>query len=158
MNREHARQHHAGYVKVSMIKTHGLFIGGRCLNRDVALNMRITFCRILKHGEVGQDQRIGAQLCCHIHGALPAGIAIRMGKGIDGNVQFAPVLVNEVNGFLKLFLRKVKTRKMAGVGIIFQPDIDRIGPIFDGRLKRRKVSGRAEQLHNLSRCCRSQGS
>lgn len=51
-----------------------------------------------------------------------------MGKGIDGDVQFAPVLVNEVNGFLKLFLRKVKTRKMAGVGIIFQPDIDRIGP------------------------------
>ena len=141
-----------------MIKTHGLFIGGRCLNRDVALNMRITFCRILKHGEVSQDQRICAQLGRHIHGALPAGIAIRMGKGIDGDVQFAPVLVNEVNGFLKLFLRKVKTRKMAGVGIIFQPDIDRIGPIFDGRLKRRKVSGRAEQLHNLSRCCRSQGS
>jgi hypothetical protein len=39
---------------------------------------------------------------------------------------------------------------MAGVGIIFQPDIDGIGAVFDGRLKRRKVSGRAEQLHNLS--------
>ena len=150
MNREHARQHHAGHVKVLMIKTHRLFVGGRCLNRDVALNMGIAFCRILKHGEVGQDQRIGTQLCRHIHRALPAGVAVRMSKGIDGDMQLAAVLVNEVNGFLKLFLRKVEASKMAGVGVIFQPDIDRIGPIFDGRLKRRKVSGRAEQLHNLS--------
>ncbi|AEW75388.1 hypothetical protein EcWSU1_03960 [Enterobacter ludwigii] len=73
-----------------------------------------------------------------------------MGEGIDGDMQFAAVLVDEGNGFLKLFLRKVEASKMAGVGIIFQPDIDRIGPIFDGRLKRRKISGWAEQLHNLS--------
>jgi len=58
-----------------------------------------------------------------------------MGEGIDGDMQFAAVLVDEGNGFLKLFLRKVEASKMAGVGIIFQPDIDRIGPIFDGRLK-----------------------
>ncbi len=57
-----------------------------------------------------------------------------MSKGIDGNMQLAAVLVNEVNGFLKLFLRKVEASKMAGVGVIFQPDIDRIGPIFDGAL------------------------
>lgn len=61
-----------------------------------------------------------------------------MGKRVDGNMQLAAVLMNEVNGFLKLFLRKVKASKMAGVGVIFQPDIDRIGPILDGRLKRRR--------------------
>lgn len=83
--------------------------------------MRITFCRILKHGEVGGDQRIGAQLNRHIHGALPAGIAIRMGKGIDGDVQFAPVLVNEVNGFLKLFSVKLRPAKWRALVSSFSP-------------------------------------
>ncbi|MNR60106.1 hypothetical protein D3C85_1815160 [compost metagenome] len=58
--------------------------------------------------------------------------------------------MNEVDRFLELFLREVKTRKMAGVGVIFQPDINRVGAIFDGRFKCRKVSGWTEQLHNLS--------
>jgi hypothetical protein len=104
-----------------MIKTHGLFVGGGCLNRDVALNMRIAFCRILKHGEVGQDQRIGTQLCRHIHRALPAGVAVRMSKGIDGDMQLAAVLVHEVNGFLQLFLRKLRPAKWRALVSSFSP-------------------------------------
>lgn len=31
---------------------------------------------------------------------------------------------------------EIKAGKVAGVGVIFQPDIDGIGAVFDGRLKR----------------------
>ncbi|MNV82015.1 hypothetical protein D3C71_1757260 [compost metagenome] len=58
--------------------------------------------------------------------------------------------MNEIDRFLELLLREVQTSKVAGVGVIFQPDIDRIGAVFDGRFKCRKVSGWTEQLHNLS--------
>ncbi|MDU5730766.1 MAG: hypothetical protein E6Z80_17970 [Citrobacter freundii] len=58
--------------------------------------------------------------------------------------------MNETHRFLQFFLGKIKAGEMTGVGIIFQPDVDSISAVLDGRLKRREVSGRAEQLHNLS--------
>jgi len=100
MNRKHTWQHHARNVEVTMIEANGFFIGGRCLNRDMALNMGIAFGGILQHGEVGKDQRIGAQLCRHIHRTLPALIAVGVGKGINGDVQLAAVLVHEAHRFL----------------------------------------------------------
>ena len=150
MNRQHARQNHAGDVKVAMVEINRLFIGCRCLNRDMALNMRVALCGILKHGEVGEDQRVCTQLRCHINGTLPACVTIRVRKGVNRNVQLTAMLMNETHRFLQFFLGKIKAGEMTGVGIIFQPDVDSISAVLDGRLKRREVSGRAEQLHNLS--------
>ncbi|MNY69627.1 hypothetical protein D3C86_2075920 [compost metagenome] len=69
-----------------MIEANGFFVGGGSLNRDMALNMRIAFCGILKHGEVSENQRVRAKLSRHIYGALPASVAIGMGKSIDGDM------------------------------------------------------------------------
>ena len=67
------------------------------------------------------------------------------------------MLMNETHRFLQFFLGKIKAGEMTGVGIIFQPDVDSISAVLDGRLKRREVSGRAEQLHNLSWTLRRKG-
>jgi hypothetical protein len=60
------------------------------------------------------------------------------------------VLMYKADRFLQFFFGEVKAGKMTGVGVIFQSDVYRVGTVFDGRLKRREVSGRAEQLHNIS--------
>ena len=73
-----------------------------------------------------------------------------MSEGVNGNMQFATMLVHKADGFLQFLFGEIKAGKVAGVGVIFQPDIDGIGAVFDGRLKRRKVTGWAEQLHNFS--------
>jgi hypothetical protein len=109
-----------------------------------------TLRGVLQHGDIGQDQRIGAQLSRHIHRALPAGVAVGMSEGIDGDMQLTTVLMHKADGFLQFLFGEIKAGKVAGVGVIFQPDIDGIGAVFDGRLKRRKVTGWAEQLHNFS--------
>ena len=69
-----------------MIEANGLFIGGGSLHRNVTLNVWITLRGILQHGDIGQDQRIGAQLGGHVHRALPAGVAVGMGEGVDRNM------------------------------------------------------------------------
>jgi hypothetical protein len=150
VNRQHARQYDARDVEVAMIEANGLFIGGGSLYRNVTLNMRITLRGVLQHGDIGQNERIGAQLSRHIHRALPAGVAVGMGEGVDGDMQLTTVLMHKADGFLQFLFGEIKAGKVAGVGVIFQPDIDGIGAVFDGRLKRRKVTGWAEQLHNFS--------
>ena len=112
--------------------------------------MRITFCGILKHSEVGENQRVGAQLRGHVHGTLPAYVAVRVSKGVNRDMQLTAMLMHEAHGFLQFLFGKVQASEVAGVGIVLQPDIHRIGTVFDSRLKRREVSGRAEQLHNSS--------
>ena len=112
--------------------------------------MRITLGGVFQHRDIGEDQRVGAQLRRHVDRALPAGITIRMREGVNGNMQFATMLVHKADGFLQFLFGEIKAGKVAGVGVIFQPDIDGIGAVFDGRLKRRKVTGWAEQLHNFS--------
>ena len=49
--------------------------------------MRVALCGILKHGEVGEDQRVCTQLRCHINGTLPARVTIRVRKGVNRNVR-----------------------------------------------------------------------
>jgi hypothetical protein len=73
-----------------------------------------------------------------------------MREGINRDMQFTSVLMHKTDRFLQFLFCKIETGKVAGVGIIFQADIDGIGTVFDGRFECRKVSGRAEQLHNLS--------
>jgi hypothetical protein len=58
--------------------------------------------------------------------------------------------MHKTDRFLQLFLGKVETSEVAGIGIILQADVNRIGAVFDSRLKRRKISGRAEQFPNVS--------
>ena len=99
--------------------------------------MRVALCGILKHGEVGKDQCVRAQLCRHINGTLPARVTIRMRKGVNRNVQLTAVLMDKTHRFLQFFLGKIKAGEMTGVGIIFQPDVDSISAVLDGRLKRR---------------------
>lgn len=63
-----------------------------------------------------------------------------MSEGIDGDMQLTTVLMHKADGFLQFLFGEIKAGKVAGVGVIFQPDIDGIGAVFDGRLKRRKVT------------------
>ncbi|VUC74270.1 Uncharacterised protein [Salmonella sp. NCTC 11881] len=86
VNRQYTRQYYTVDIKVAVIKANRLFVGCRGLNGNMALNMRVTLCGIFQHSEVGENQRVGAKLRRHIHGALPAGIAVRMRKSINGDV------------------------------------------------------------------------
>ncbi|MGY2999604.1 hypothetical protein ACVW2A_002134 [Ewingella americana] len=85
----------------------------------MALNLRVAFGGVIEHGDIGEDQRVGAQLRGHIHGALPALKAVRMGEGIDGNMQLATVAMHVIRRLLQFLLSKVQTGKMAGIGIVF---------------------------------------
>ncbi len=57
-----------------------------------------------------------------------------MCKGIDRDMQLTTVLMHKANGFLQFLFGEIKAGKVAGVSVIFQPDIDGIGTVFDGRL------------------------
>ena len=85
----------------------------------MTLNMRVTLGGVLQHGEVGEDQRVGTQLRRHIHGALPAGVTVRVRKSVNRDVKFAAMLMDKTHRFLQFFLGKVKAGEVTGIGIIF---------------------------------------
>jgi hypothetical protein len=103
----------------------------------VAFHLRITLRGILQRSDIGENQGICAVLRRHINGRLPAIHPIRMGKGIDGHVQLAAMLVQEARRFCQLLVSKIKASKVAGIGVIFQTDIHCIGAMLHRRFQRR---------------------
>ncbi len=81
--------------------------------------MWVTLGGVFQHGEIGKDQRVGTQLRRHIHGALPAGVAVRVRKSVNCDVKFAAMLMDKTHRFLQFFFGKVKAGEVTGIGIIF---------------------------------------
>jgi hypothetical protein len=50
-----------------------------------------------------------------------------MCKGVDRYMQLTTVLMHKANGLLQFLFGEIKAGKVAGVGVIFQPDIDGVG-------------------------------
>ena len=132
MDREHSRQHNTVHIKVALIETDSFGISGRCLYRDMTLNVRITLRSIFQHGDIREDQGIRPQLCGHIHRPLPAAETVRMGKGINRNMQMTPVAVNIIHCLGKFLFSKIQTGEVTGISIIFQADINRICAVING--------------------------
>lgn len=62
MNRQHARQYDARDVEVAMIEAEWPLHWWRSLHRNVTLNVGNAPQSVLQHSDVGQNERIGAQL------------------------------------------------------------------------------------------------
>ncbi len=96
----------------------------------MTFNLGIARRGILQRGDIRQDQRVSSVLRRHINRPLPATHAIRMGKGVDRDMQFATMLMKITRGFSQFFIGEIQTRKMTGIGVIFQPHIHRISAIL----------------------------
>ena len=95
-------------------------------------HLGILLSAVIQHGDIGDDQRIRTDSYGAIDSLLPPGFGRGMGKGVDGNMQFATMLVNIVDATRQLLIIKIQSSKMAGIGVILEADIDGIGSMIDG--------------------------
>lgn len=75
---------------------------------------------------------------------FPSGIGARVGEGIDGDVQLAAMLMHVVHRLFQLAVGEVETGKVAGIGVILEADINRIGPVIHGCFQCRQAACRTE--------------
>lgn len=127
-----------------LVEADGGGVGGAGLDRDMQLHVGMAAAGIIEHGEIGDDQGIGTERHPFVHGLLPAGVGARVGKGIDGDVQLAAMLVDIVNRSFQLAVGEVEPGEVAGIGVILEADVDRIGPVIHGCLQCRQAACRAE--------------
>ena len=144
MHGEHPWQHHPADVEVLLVEADGGGVGGAGLHRDMELHVGMMAAGVIQHGEIGDDQGIGTERHSPVHGLLPSGIGARVGEGVDGDVQLAAVPVHIVHRLLQFAVREVEPGEVAGVGVILEADIDRIGPVIHGCLQCRQATCRAE--------------
>ncbi|MNS56989.1 hypothetical protein D3C72_898650 [compost metagenome] len=144
MHGEHPRQHHPADVEVLLVEADGGGVGGAGLHRDMELHVGMMAAGVIQHGEIGDDQGIGTERHPSVHRLLPSGIRARVGEGVDGDVQLAAVPVHIVHRSFQLAVREVESGEVAGVGVILEADIDRIGPVIHGCLQCRQAACRAE--------------
>ncbi|CSB80918.1 Uncharacterised protein [Vibrio cholerae] len=105
--------------------------------------------RILQHGNIGNDQGINPEIGRLIYRVSPALETIRMGEGVECNMNFFIVVVHVIHRFFELFAAKIKAGKVASVGIIFETDINRIGTTINRCFQGRQISGRTEKFHSV---------
>ncbi|MNH30672.1 hypothetical protein D3C79_909810 [compost metagenome] len=108
------------------------------------LHVGVVTAGIIEHGEIGDDQGIGSERHPAIHRLLPPGVRSRVGEGVDGDVQLAAVLVYVIHRPFQLAVGEVETGKVAGIGVVLEADIDRIGPVIHGRFQCRQAACRTE--------------
>lgn len=70
-----------------------------------------------------------------------------MREGIDGDVQFTTMASYIVVRLLEPFLIKVETGEVAGIGIVFQSNVDGVGAVIHSRFEGGQITGGAQQLH-----------
>jgi hypothetical protein len=105
---------------------------------------------IAEHAGVGRDQRIHAHVGGLIHGALPAIPAVRLGIGVDGDIQLPALLADQLQTLVELLFIEIEAGEMAGVGVVAPADLNGIGALLDGGLERGQASCRADQVHDNS--------
>ncbi len=127
-----------------MIEFYGRYIRYRCLHRQMPLDMRIALKGILHHRHIGNNQRVHSEFCRLINRPLPPTKISRMGKGINCHMNLLAVFMTVVDTFFKGSIIKIKTGKIARIGLIFKTYIDCIGAMIDGGFQGRQTTGRAE--------------
>jgi hypothetical protein len=99
----------------------------------VQFKIRIFVRGIIKHCDIGNDQRIHTQISGLVDRVSPALKSIRMSERVQCNVKFLVVVVNILSRALKLLTCKIKTRKVTGIGVVFKADIDGVGTAINCR-------------------------
>jgi len=116
----------------------------------VQLELGVTFAGVAEHAGVGGNQRIDPEVGGLIHRALPALPAFGLRIGVDGHVQLAALLADQLQTLVELLLVEVESGEVTGVGVVAKTDIDGIGALLDGGLERGQASCRADQVHGNS--------
>ena len=108
------------------------------------LHVGMMAAGVIQHGEIGDDQGIGAEGHPAINRLFPSCIGTGMGKSVDGNMQFATMLMHIIHRLLQFAVGKVETGKVAGIGVILETDVNRIGPVIHGCFQCRQTACRTE--------------
>jgi hypothetical protein len=96
---------------VLLVEADGSGVGGAGLHRDMQLHVGMAAAGIIEHGEVGDDQGIGPECGTLCPRPASSGHRSPVGKGVDGDVQLAAMLVDIVNRFSSLLSVKLSPAK-----------------------------------------------
>src|SRR5690606_2622181 len=102
---------------------------------------------VVEHTDVGDDERVDAELGCGVNRRGPARPTLRPRISVDRQENSTAPLMGVFDAFRRPLGGEVQTGEMARVGLVPQPDVDGVRSIVDRRLQRRQRAGRTNQLH-----------
>ncbi len=94
----------------------------------------MVFGGVTEHAGIGGDQRVDTEVGGLIDRTLPAGPALRLGIGVDGNIELATLFADQLQPLVELLRIHVEAGEMTGVGVVPKADINGIGTLLDGSL------------------------
>ncbi len=100
-----------------------------------------------QHAGVGSDQGIHPECGGLVHRALPARPALRLGVSVDGDIELATALTDQLQARLQLAFVQVEPGEMAGIGVIAKAYVDGVRALLQGSLEGGQTARRTDQMH-----------
>ena len=121
--------------------------GGAALHRKMTWQFGVGARGVVQHRHFCGDDGIGAKDGGVIHGGIPIGQAGAVWVGIQRQIHLGTLGVRIANAGAQLGIGKIQTRECAGIGLVTEAGIHRIGTGIHRRLQGRQIAGRTHQLH-----------
>ena len=144
--RQDAGQNCTADTEFALAKIDCFVAGGRALYREVQALLWMTIARVIEQADIGQDYCVNTEVDRSIHRLVPLGDAPGLREGIDREQYLAALGVGVANAFGHGFLVEIKAGKVAGVGVVFETEVNRIGTVIDGGLERRQAASWANEI------------
>ena len=143
---QNPRQNRAADSEFALAKIDCFVAGGRTLYREVQALLWMTVAGVIEQANVSQDNCVNTEVDRSINGFVPLGDAPGLREGIDREEYLAALCVGVANAFGHGFLVEVEAGKVAGVGVVFETEVNRVGTVIDGGLERRQAASWANEI------------
>ena len=101
---------------------------------------------VIEQPDIGQDDRIDAEIGGAIDGPEPVRLAPGLRKGVDRHQHMLAARMGVTDTLDHGFLIEIQAGEIARVGVVLVAEIDGIGAVIDRRLERRETAGGADEF------------